>query len=1233
MISIILRSLWHYRRVHVVVMLAVAISTAVIGGSLIVGDSVRASLQQMTLQRLGRITHVLHSPRFFTQDLSTQLAARLQPSSETKVDSLISSTMISPPVISPALMLTGSVEHQDAEQALRRAGSVILLGVDDTSWSLLDHGTAGLPTERGIVLGYRTAQELQVKIADEVSVWIERPSNIPRDSLLGEREDVNLEIVLTVDAILNEDDGASRFSLNPGQQLPYNGFIALSTLQERLDLQQRDATRRNPNARPARINMLIAGQPNNTVGDNPAKADADLSETVRQDAATSRLLASLLQDSLTVADVGLNVRSIEDHGYLSVESDSMILEDSLSDAVTQAAESLGAAASPTLVYLANEIRRDHLQSQQEAAGSEAQVDKNGQSPGYSMYSIVAGLKFNEQPPLGPFVMADGSEIPTLSADDILLSEWLAADLSVSAGDFIQARWHEVGSHGDLPETHHRFQVKGILKAEDPISIDQNLTPFVEGVTNVDSFSDWDQPFEMEMDRITSRDDDYWADRRATPKAFVSLDTAEAFWKSRFGRYTSIRVAVGQDINPQQLNGLNDRLTYEIAQRLQPASLGLTFQAVRADGLRAAVGANDFTQLFLGFSFFLILSAILLASLMFRLGIQQRVAQVGLLEAVGFTAGRARQLFLGEGLLVAIAGAAAGCIIAIYFAELMIYGLTHWWIGAIGTKFLQLDLQPVKLIIAASISLFLSVIVIWRAMIVSTRRPPRELLTGASGEDVFVRSTGLRRLFGTFFQFLVFLTAVGLPGLLVTGKIPATEAFGGMSWRVVCFFLAGFAWLAAGLILLSGRLRGRTGEEVRGGRAAGIFRLAIANAARSPQRSLLTTALIAFATFVIVAVGAGRRNPTVEQPNINSGNGGFTLVAESSQPVLFDLNSAEGRSRLNLDLSPQTTLPAATTVFGFSLQPGQDASCLNLYQTTIPTMLGAMPAFIQRGGFRFADTPGENPWTLLQEPLPETTIAVPSTTESGSETMPQNLTVPTIPVIGDMNTLQFSLKKGIGDIIAYPSAAEPKFALQIVGMLDSSVFQGVVVMTDQNLKRLAPDVSGARYFLVETAADPSIIQQTAAVLETGLNAFGIDTEPVNQRLAGFLAVQNTYLSTFQMLGGLGLLVGTFGLTAVMMRNVIERRSEIALLKAVGFTTLRVVSLILIENSVLLFWGILTGTASALIAMLPHLLSTGADVPWIPLAATLCAVMLIGTLAVVFPVRAAVKTPIRETLASN
>jgi ABC-type antimicrobial peptide transport system permease subunit len=97
---------------------------------------------------------------------------------------------------------------------------------------------------------------------------------------------------------------------------------------------------------------------------------------------------------------------------------------------------------------------------------------------------------------------------------------------------------------------------------------------------------------------------------------------------------------------------------------------------------------------------------------------------------------------------------------------------------------------------------------------------------------------------------------------------------------------------------------------------------------------------------------------------------------------------------------------------------------------------------------------------------------------------------------------------------------------------------------------------------------------------------MDTEPVGERLAGFLAVQNTYLATFQLLGGLGLLVGVFGLAVVMVRNVVERRGEIAMLRAVGFTGFRIGRLVLIENCVLLFWGILLGALSALLAMLPH-----------------------------------------------
>ena len=74
---------------------------------------------------------------------------------------------------------------------------------------------------------------------------------------------------------------------------------------------------------------------------------------------------------------------------------------------------------------------------------------------------------------------------------------------------------------------------------------------------------------------------------------------------------------------------------------------------------------------------------------------------------------------------------------------------------------------------------------------------------------------------------------------------------------------------------------------------------------------------------------------------------------------------------------------------------------------------------------------------------------------------------------------------------------------------------------------------------------------AGIVEKELQPFGVDAVSTTERLAAFHRVENTYLSTFQALGGLGLLLGTIGLAAVMFRNVLERRRELALLRAVGY----------------------------------------------------------------------------------
>jgi putative ABC transport system permease protein len=564
------------------------------------------------------------------------------------------------------------------------------------------------------------------------------------------------------------------------------------------------------------------------------------------------------------------------------------------------------------------------------------------------------------------------------------------------------------------------------------------------------------------------------------------------------------------------------------------------------------------------------------------------------------------------ILVAIGGL-LGTAVAVAFAELMVYGLTHWWNRAVGTQSLAVFIVPSTLATGFLVSAIVTALAVLWGLRQLKALSPRELLSGATEPAISAAKQRRRsRRSLAIGVALVALAAILLVGVL-TGRLQG-EAFEGLSWSVVLFFLDGVILLVGGVMLIAGLLDGEHSAAVRGHGMTGLARLGVRNTARQRQRSTASVALIATATFVIVAVAAGRRNPAVEKPEINSGNGGFRLVADSTEPILPDLNTPAGRTALSFKIKPGSadeTLIKDVHVFSFRVKPGEDASCLNIYQTRLPTILGVSQAFIERGGFRFIGASESNPWTLLQQ------------TEANN----------TIPVIGDANTLQYSLHKAPGQTIVIPDEDHPQHTLKIVGMLDGSVFQGVLLMSDENFKRLYPDVAGYRYFLIETPGSSAEAERLSDVLETQLTQFGFDAEPVSDRLANFLAVQNTYLSTFQTLGALGLLLGTLGLATVMIRNVLERRSELALLNALGLRPSGLAWLVLVETGVLLLCGLTTGTIAALVAMIPHLASTGADVPWGSLALILAIVFFVGMLAALLASIEAARTRILEALRSE
>lgn len=1165
---LLLRTVQYHRQTSLAVLLGVVIATAVICGALIVGDSVRESLRLMTLARLGQIDHALQTQRFFREDLAGDLEKLPQFQSDFAS-------------AAPAISLVCSLQHvttgtpSDATglaSHTNRAGKVNLFGVDERFWKLTDHGDFQVPTESEIVLSQRAAQQLSVREGDDVSMWLEIPSTVPRESLLGKREAGTLQLTLKVKSVLPEALGLGRLGLRPNQQLPLNAFVPLKTLQDALNLNEIKATFRDRFSAPAKVNTVFVS------------ARSDQGKSV----AAAGQLTHHLQSVLQLRDLDLRIVDHEKQGYFALESFRMILEDQVADLALELAANQNVPASPAYVYLANEF-------------STPKSDKT-----FSMYSVIAGLDPPDKPPFGPYEFVDAKPRFPLGETEIVINEWLAEDLQANVGDMIKVKYHLVGSRGEIPEESREFKLVGILKFDEgSLARDRGITPEVRGITDVKSLDKWDAPFPMDYKRITDRDHAYWNQYRATPKAFVSLATAQKLWRSRYGKLTSVRIQRPPGNNGQQVEQMAGKMLLE---SLPLEKMGMAFSPVKALGLHAAGGTTDFGGLFFGFSFFLIISAAILVRLLFKLGIERRASEVGLLQAVGFAPQRVARLLFLEGLLIVVIGSLVGLLAGIGYASLMIYGLKTWWVKAIGTRFLVVSVKPLSLILGFLISSIVAALSVWRAFGQLQVVSVRGLLGGqAQPDDLPTCAERSRR--GPARRTLVGgIIAAGLLAGSLLGLIPDTPGLGPLSWRAVAFFLGGMSCLVSGLSALAWWLDRDHGQAVRGGGVIGLARLSLRNASRNRSRSVLTVWMIASATFLIVAVAAGQRNPAVETPEKFSGNGGFTLVAESSQPILFDLNTPAGRQKLNLADPAAEQIWKATQprVYPFRVKPGDEASCLNIYQSQLPTILGAPRELIERGGFRFVGMSQPNPWTVLNERL-----------ASGA-----------VPVLGDMNTLMYSLHKGVGVTLGVPNDQDAQHQLQIAGMFDGAVFQGVLVTSEELFLELFPEQAGYQYFLIEVA--PEHAAQVSDLLETRLETFGFDAERVADRLADFLAVQNTYLSTFQTLGGLGLLLGTLGLGAVMLRNVLERRAEIALLKSVGFTARQTALLVLSENTVLLFWGLVVGTISALLAMLPHLLSIGGDFPWGSAIGMLIAVAIAGTLAALFAVRSATQLPTLETL---
>ena len=478
---------------------------------------------------------------------------------------------------------------------------------------------------------------------------------------------------MTVRAVLDENAPGGRFNLAPSPAAPFDAFVPLPLLQQRVGV-------------PGRVNVLLAG---GATGDlnadlgrglilddwglvvlDPAarfdRLDRDHNDVLSLSEWKGRLPPGLVAANPTPDVSREQVENYYRHrGYLSLESRQLYLDPPTVKAALAAAEESHLRAAPTLVYLANSI-----------------ADDKQSIP----YSVVAALDPTQSKPLGPFLPKGRDK---LADDEIVLTDWDKSPLKdTPAGSTITLTYFAAEAHGPTETRTATFRLAGRIPLAG-VADDPDLAPEFPGITDKTSPGEWEPPSSFNRSDIDTKmkgvHEQYWRQHRTTPKAYITLAKGRELWGSRFGDTTSVRLA------PADGRSLKDAAVdfrKRLLAHLKPKDGGLVFDPIRQRALQASAGGNDFGELFLYFSLFLIVAALLLVGLLFRLNLDRRASEIGLLMATGYRRRTVFWLLLGEGAILAAVGGVIGLVAAVFYSRLLLDLLRRLWPNGLEQSILQ-----------------------------------------------------------------------------------------------------------------------------------------------------------------------------------------------------------------------------------------------------------------------------------------------------------------------------------------------------------------------------------------------------------------------------------------------------------------------------------------------------------------------------------------------------------------
>ncbi len=718
-----------------------------------------------------------------------------------------------------------------------------------------------------------------------------------------------------------------------------------------------------------------------------------------------------------------------------------------------------------------------------------------------------------------------------------------------------------------------------------------------------------------------------------------------------------------------------------------AELGLNFEDlnlevhnVKEDSLEAArEGSEIFGQMFLMLGMFAIIAGIVLIINIFVMLGEERKSEMGMARAIGMKTKHLVRMYIFEGSLYAFVAAIIGAFLGLFFGWIIIqvFDIIFGSSGAFGEGAFSIPFHftwgsvfisfCVGLLITFATIFFISTRITKLNIIRAIRRIPEPRTSGTKKREHYIGAVlmvlGILSCYGGYSSgegagWMIGLPFIFIGSAMVVSKWISFRAAITVAGVLIIFFmilpsyipviseanysgaesfvLSGVFLVLAGVFivmfnsdLLLSALQ-RTIGRSKSTRA--VLKTAISYPMDSRFKTGMTLGMFALIIFTVTVIAMfASMMGSQDDAMLREQSGGYDIMGNTNPTTPFVENLSKDALPSELQDFEIKQLETMTSAFITVQEYDKTKSKLNDFGAPGPMeveqyqLLGVSETFLSNNGFTLLERDDRyetdrDAWEALNE---NSSYCIVDGSKLGYSDEAQS--TDTIEIVGAY----------VGGTITIMDMGGQNRTrvLTIIGIMDQMFFfQGIMLKKDV----VKNEYGGVDSLLLIELGEGEDTETVSKAFEKNYLELGLQTSDLAGIISGLFSLMQNFMYLMEGFLGIGLLVGIGGIGIISYRNVIERRQQIGMLRAIGFKKNMIAKSFLIETSFItilaIFIGIILGIGISWQMYIDSFKEAGSSfvIPWMNLIAISVIAYLATLIFTFYPSIKAAKIPPAEAL---